>query len=117
LFAKTFRKVCGQFSTGIGVVTVSAMDGSANGLTVNSFALAKYFVVNILRESQKCFSQMFASRQAERFSDIGWGLSLNGLPMLEGVPAQSDGCRETVIRARSSNRRTGSDSSVLFCLA
>ena len=123
------------------MVTVSAADGSVHGLTVNSFTRvslapplvlaaidrrasvyhrlkqAKYFGVNTLRESQKCFSQMFASRRADRFSGLEWALGLHGVPLLKGVLAQLDGCRETMIRAGTSNRRTDSDSCVLFGLA
>ena len=48
------------------------------------------FCVNILADDQEDVSRVFASKGADKFSEIGWRRSGNGSPLLDGVLAYVD---------------------------
>ncbi len=101
-----FKAVLGRFASGVTVVTTKDADGKFHGLTVSafssvsmnpplvlvcihkntgsyqSFVECKAFVVNILAESQKPLSNHFASHADDKFSDLKYELSDDGLPIL-----------------------------------
>jgi flavin reductase len=114
-----FRCACGQFATGLTVVTVRDGDGW-RGMTANSFTSvslhpplvlvavdrgsrthallerAERFAVSVLAGEQRIWSDRFAGRQAAeaqgRFDDVPHRLTPDGLPVLDGALA-SFACR------------------------
>jgi 3-hydroxy-9,10-secoandrosta-1,3,5(10)-triene-9,17-dione monooxygenase reductase component len=108
-----FRRVLGQFLTGVAVI--SAMDGEDPvGLTVGSFfsvsldpplvgfcaarssqtwpaiKRAGRFCVNVLAADQEAVCRSFARTGTDKFRGIGWALSDGGCPRLDGVIAWID---------------------------
>src|SRR5262245_36184813 len=101
-----FRRVMGNFATGITVVTTRDRHGNAYGLTVNSFTSvsldpvlilvcldnklsglqafkdSRHFGVSILSEHQEDISWMFAKKDAERPASIYLEGKL-GIPLLK----------------------------------
>jgi 3-hydroxy-9,10-secoandrosta-1,3,5(10)-triene-9,17-dione monooxygenase reductase component len=108
-----FRQVLGHFPSGVTVVTAMGADGPV-GLAVGSFTSLSLepaqvlfcpaktssswpiirdvgeFCVNILADDQEDVSRVFASKGADKFSEIGWRRSGNGSPLLDGVLAYVD---------------------------
>lgn len=106
-----FRQLMGRFATGVTVVTIMAPDGTPCGMTVNSLSSvsldpplvsicvdreadmhaaltgAPGYVVNILRSDQEAVSRRFAEDRPDRFDGVGYGLSSDGHPILDGVLA------------------------------
>lgn len=107
--AAEFRQVCGQFATGITIVTTVAGDGSPQGMTANSFTSvsleppmvlvcvdlragrmlecfeqAGRFAVNILAEAQKELSNRFARQGLDRFEGVSFEQGTSGMPLLPG---------------------------------
>ncbi len=107
---KVFRNTLAKFCTGVTIITTTNQDG-LHGLTVNSFTSVSLdppliliciqknglshstlcecedFVVNILSKEQKELSDRFANPaldSEERFRDLNFRLSENGLPILAG---------------------------------
>ena len=100
-----FRRVMGNFATGITIVTTRDATGAPYGLTVNSFTSvslspvlvlvcldnrlsglqafkdSKYFGVSILSEHQEEVSRMFAKKDSERPPGIYFEGRL-GMPLL-----------------------------------
>lgn len=116
------RRACGQFATGVTVVTVRDGDGY-RGMTANSFTSVSLdpplvlvsidhrnrthqlltegepFVVNVLSQAQQCWSDRFAGRQGDvqhQFDDIPHTLSPDGVPVIAEAPA-SFSCRVVAI--------------------
>ena len=109
--AAEFRKVLGQFATGVTLVTTTH-EGVGQAMTVNSFssvslepplvlfcadkrarthhavAASGVFAVNILREEQRALSDLFAGKgtDAERQAVLAAGRTVEtGSPILEGT--------------------------------
>lgn len=96
----------GSFATGITVVTATTKDGTPVGLTANSFTSvsldpplllvciackagtrsvfeeADAFGVNILHIGQQPTSNLFASKNADRFSQVEWEYGRSGVPLI-----------------------------------
>jgi len=114
--AAEFRKVLGQFATGVTVVT-TVHEGVAQGMTVSSFTAvslepplvlfcadkrartgvavgaAGVFTVSVLRESQRRLSDLFAGAgtDAEREAELARGRrAATGCPILEGALGHVD---------------------------
>ena len=108
-----FRRVLGQFLTGVAVI--SAMDGEEPvGLTVGSFFSVSLdpplvgfcaahssktwpvirrsgrFCVNVLAADQEGVCRSFARTGADKFSGVGWALSDGGCPRIDDVIAWID---------------------------
>jgi 3-hydroxy-9,10-secoandrosta-1,3,5(10)-triene-9,17-dione monooxygenase reductase component len=108
-----FRNVLGQFATGVTIIT--AIDGDEPaGVAANSFTSvsldpplvlfcvarssstwprierARKFAVNILGEHQEEVSRLFATRGADRFSQVDWHLGVGGSPVLDDCIAYFD---------------------------
>ena len=106
-----FRKVLGQFATGVTLVT-TIQEGAGHAMTVNSFssialepplvlfcadkrarthravALSGVFAVNILREEQRSLSDLFAGKGSdeERQAVLAAGRAVaTGSPILDGT--------------------------------
>ena len=106
-----FRKVMGQFATGVTIATTRSQAGIA-GLTVNSFAsvsldpllvlicvdarsqalpffrASKVFAVNILTQEQEALSNCFATSSEERYTYFCHAThhsAATGAPILDGV--------------------------------
>jgi flavin reductase (DIM6/NTAB) family NADH-FMN oxidoreductase RutF len=102
------RLALGGFATGVTIVTCRTAEGTAVGLTVNSFnalsldpplvlwslrvaspSLAAFdaaprFAINVLGEGQVDLSRRFASPVAAKFEEGLWHESAEGLPLLSG---------------------------------
>lgn len=113
------RRTLGRFATGITVISMRRSDGSACGLTVNSFnsvsldpplivwSLARrlpivadfehcsHFAVNVLASGQEALSRRFATRDAHPFAGLAWREGANGVPLLEGCCAWFE-CRNAI---------------------
>ena len=108
-----FRRVLGQFATGVTIIT--AMDGDEPaGVAANSFTSvsldpplvlfcvgrtsstwprierARKFAVNILGEHQEELSQLFATKGADRFGQTEWHVGVGGSPVLHDCLAYLD---------------------------
>jgi flavin reductase (DIM6/NTAB) family NADH-FMN oxidoreductase RutF len=113
---RTFRRVMGQFATGVAIVTARSQAGIA-GLTVNSFTSVSLdpllilvcvdlrsqaipylreggvFAVNILTKEQEELSNCFASASEKRynyFCHANYTTATTGAPILEGSLAFID---------------------------
>lgn len=111
--SQEFRRACGQFPTGVTVVTVREGAG-ARGMTANSFTSVSLdpplilvsidrrnrthallqtgsrFAVNLLSEAQRQWSDRFAGRQGDLqsvFDDLPHCRTADGLPLLSGTLA------------------------------
>jgi flavin reductase (DIM6/NTAB) family NADH-FMN oxidoreductase RutF len=106
-----YRRACGQFATGITVVTVVDSEGRPHGMTVNSFSsvsldpplvlvsidlrnailghfiATSFFAINVLAERQEHLSQRFSSTSANRFEGIEWHSAISGTPLLDDALA------------------------------
>lgn len=111
LDSRLFRRVCGQFATGITVVTVTDPEGQPQGLTVNSFTSVSLnpplvlvsidlrssvlphfhshqrFAVNFLAHDQEGISRIFATPSVRRFEGLTWHFGELGSPLLENCLA------------------------------
>jgi flavin reductase (DIM6/NTAB) family NADH-FMN oxidoreductase RutF len=109
-----FRKVLGQYPTGVCVVTAAGPDGAPAGMTVGSFTSvslepplvaflpsasstswariqsAGHFCVNILASDQETVCRAFASRNADKFAGLEWRPAASGAPILEQAVAWID---------------------------
>ena len=106
-----FRAALGRFASGVTVVTTTDADGKMYGLTVSAFCSVslepplilvcvekttgshraikegEFFAVNILRESQQYYSDRFASYLPDKFDNIEFEISDNGVPVLSNTLA------------------------------
>ena len=115
-----FRQACSLFATGVAVATATAVDGTPHGLTVSSFTsvsvdpplilicidsqcpflshfrLCTHFAVNVLGESQRELSVIFAEKPEGRFDGVEWFAGKTGVPLLAGSLARVE-CRASSI--------------------
>lgn len=118
-----FRRALGAFVTGVTVVTTIQPDGSPRGFTANSFtsvsldpplilvciaktassyavfSQTKHFAISVLAEDQKAVSGVFASKAADKFSQVAWHRRVTGAPVMEGAAASFDCATHEVIDA------------------
>ena len=104
-----FRQACGQFATGVAILTTIDLAGVPSGMTINSFVslslepplvmvaiahssnqLSAFessgtFAVNFLGEAQRDLSTLFARTGDDRFRDLPWEAGATGSPILEGI--------------------------------
>lgn len=108
--ARQFREVCGQYATGVAVITVCGAGGQLAGVTVNSFSSVslepplvqfsldrkasvfpvfkdcRHFAVNVLSRPQQPLSNMFAVR-SDAFEEVTYASGRAGSPVIEGCVA------------------------------
>ena len=109
-----FRRALGSFLTGVTIVTTIGAEGEPRGFTANSFtsvslepplvlvciakkalghsafSTSKGFAINILSESQKPHSGIFASKAADKFAAVAWQPGQTGNPLIDGSVAVFD---------------------------
>ncbi|RVW07808.1 flavin reductase [Prescottella agglutinans] len=110
-----FRKVLGQYPTGVVVVTAVAADGEPLGMAVGSFTSVSLnpplvaflpdrkssswkalresgdrFCINVLGSDQEDVCRAVATRKERKFEGITWRPSSAGMPVLEGAVAYID---------------------------
>jgi 3-hydroxy-9,10-secoandrosta-1,3,5(10)-triene-9,17-dione monooxygenase reductase component len=115
-----FRRVCGHYATGVGVVT-AVVEGAPVGLSINSFTSVSLepllvsfyaahtsttwaqmknsdsFAVNILSESQHDLISTFSKKGIDRFANLDWSHSpITGSPLLPNTSGWID-CRVTQV--------------------
>ncbi|MDP9365862.1 MAG: flavin reductase family protein [Chloroflexota bacterium] len=105
------RRALGAFVTGVTIVTTTQADGTPRGFTANSFtsvsldpplvlvclgygtssypvfAEGRPFAVNILAETQRDVSAVFASKVPDKFAAVRWRGGVAGAPVLESCAA------------------------------
>jgi (E)-2-((N-methylformamido)methylene)succinate hydrolase len=120
---RELRSAFGSFMTGVTIVTTAGSEGQPRGFTANSFTSvsleppllmicigksaasvevfrqARGFAVNILSESQKDTSVLFASKRPDKFDTARWRPGPFGSPLIEGSAAWFDCARYQVIDA------------------
>ena len=106
---REFKTAMGRFLTGVTIVSCIRQDGTAYGLTVNSFAsvslnprlilwslikdnssaedFAKATSLSIayLSADQETICARFASNQADRFDGVAWHKGSTGAPIIENA--------------------------------
>lgn len=106
---RDFKTAMGRFLTGVTIVSCMRQDGSAYGLTVNSFASvslnprlvlwslikdnssaddfakASSFSIAFLAENQGDICQRFATEHDDRFAGIAWHQGQSGAPIIENA--------------------------------
>ena len=109
--SRELRNACGQFATGVMVVTGRIDDGSPVGVTVNSFSsvsldpplvlfcldkqalsfdafsMGKNFALNVLSEDQRALSDQFAQQGGDKYTGVSITESAHGIPLLNGCLA------------------------------
>lgn len=102
-----FRAALGRFASGVTVVTTKDKTGRMHGITVSSFCSVSLnpplilvcidkqtgshrafgeietFVVNILREDQQHYSDLFASQLSDKFDETEYTETADGTPILK----------------------------------
>lgn len=125
-----FRNVCGQFLTGVTIVTAKGEHDELVGFTANSFAsvsldpplvlvcpdkkLGSYpafmkaegFAIHILGHEQEELSTQFAKRGVDKFNGIDHKEGLYGAPIIPGTLA--------VLQCRAVNKVDGGDHTILI---
>ncbi|MEU5879811.1 flavin reductase [Spirillospora sp. NPDC047279] len=116
-----FRRVMGQYPTGVVVVTALDAAGTAIGMVVGSFTSVSLdpplvaflpdkgssswralresgdrFCVNVLAAAQEDVCRAVATRKTDKFHDIGWRPSPAGNPIIDGAVAWVDCVTERV---------------------
>ncbi|MGY0498273.1 flavin reductase [Nocardia sp. FBN12] len=114
LDTREFRRVLGQYPTGVSVVTGIATDGSTVGLAVGSFTSVSLdpplvafmpastsqswpkiretgrFCVNVLAADQEHICRSFATTAADKFAGLSWRPASSGAPILDDALAWID---------------------------
>jgi flavin reductase (DIM6/NTAB) family NADH-FMN oxidoreductase RutF len=112
--ALRFRKVLGQFPTGVVIVAAADAEGRPVGMSVGSFtsvsldpplvaflparsstswpriAPAGRFCINVLAGEQEALCRAFAVSGADKFRDVTWRPAPSGSPIVEGSLAWID---------------------------
>ena len=120
---KALRDAFGRFATGVTVVTTRQKDGTPRGFTANSFtsvsldpplllicigkaaqscdtfAEADHFAVNILADTQKDISGLFASKSPEKFDLVAWHSDALDMPIIDGALASFSCSRHRLVDA------------------
>lgn len=121
--AQRFRRVLGQYPTGVCVVTATTPAGDRAGFVVGSFTSvsldpplvaffpdkgstswpkvheAGRFCVNVLGADQEDICRRFASKGADKFAGLDHGIAGSGAPVLDEVVAWIDCDLESVQEA------------------
>ncbi len=108
---ETFRTACGNFATGVSVVTMLSRTGEQHGLTANSFtsvslypplvlvcvdkAIASHpvmleadgFLVNVLTDQQEELARRFATPDIDKFAGVTTTPGWFGAPRFHGCLA------------------------------
>ncbi len=108
---RALRNVLGTFVTGVTVVTTRDKEGTAHGVTANSFSSlsldpplvlwsqaltsrsfpafrdSDHFAVNILADDQVDVSNQFAKSRDDKFSGIAHRAGIGDVPVLDGAAA------------------------------
>ena len=106
---RDFKTAMGRFLTGVSVVSCIRADGSAYGLTVNSFssvslnprlvlwslikdnssvddfANAASFSIAFLAADQGDLCQRFATEHKDRYESVAWHKGITGAPIIENA--------------------------------
>jgi flavin reductase (DIM6/NTAB) family NADH-FMN oxidoreductase RutF len=109
--SRDFRRACGQFLTGVTIVTARGADGAPIGLTVNSFASVSLdpplvlvcvdrrsstyasfspgspYAVHVLRHDQRELSTRFATPRNDKFAGLSCREGVGGAPILPDFAA------------------------------
>jgi 3-hydroxy-9,10-secoandrosta-1,3,5(10)-triene-9,17-dione monooxygenase reductase component len=124
------RNALGCFPTGVTIITTSDEDGTLYGVTASSFnsvsldppmvlwsqtqsapshpvfRRAAYFGVNVLGHDQQALSDQFSRPAKDKFAQVEYDLTEEGVPLLRGVAAQ--------FVCRNDYRCFGGDHTVFF---
>ncbi len=117
-----FRRVLGQYPTGVCVVTAVGRDGEPVGMTVGSFTsvsldpplvhvcidagsstreqlfTAPRIGVSVLAQEQAELCRLMGRKGADRFADVPWRAGADGAVFLDGAAAWFDCLRQYEVR-------------------
>lgn len=120
---RQLRSAFGQFATGVTVIATLEPDGTPRGFTANSFtslsidpplllvcigkraascevfSTAPNFSVNVLAETQKDISSLFATQRPDKFDLAAWSPAASGAPLINDALAWFDCTRDQVVDA------------------
>lgn len=109
---RELRNAFGSFTTGVTVIATCEADGTPRGFTANSFSSvsldpplllvcisnsafslgvfkeAPFFSVNVLEQSQRDVSRVFASQAMDKFDHVPWEHGRENVPLLSGSLAR-----------------------------
>lgn len=109
--SRDFRHALGQFATGVTIVTTADAQGRPVGLTVSSFNSVSlepplvlwslghkaaslpvfqqcaHYAIHVLSAEQQALAQRFATRGIDKFADLDWQPSAQGIPLIAGAAA------------------------------
>ncbi|MBU8833958.1 flavin reductase family protein [Mycolicibacterium goodii] len=119
-----FRRVLGEYPTGVVVVTAISQSGEPLGMTVGSFTSVSLkpplvaflpsksssswkalresgnrFCINVLSADQEELCRTIATRKTDKFADIKWHSSPGGNPVIEGAVVWVDCVTEQIYGA------------------
>ena len=121
--ARELRNAFGRFLTGVTIITCKEADGTPRGFTANSFTsvsldpplllvcigktaesrpvfeTSTHFAVNILCETQKDLSGLFASKDTDKFDRTSWRDGPQNSPLINDVVAWFECSRHQVVDA------------------
>lgn len=116
--ASELRAFAGHFATGVAVVTSRSPDGTLCGVTINAVSSlsldpplflvcldhgsntlgaileSRRFGLHFLSRDQTRLSQVFASKEADKFASVEHDVGGSGVPLLRGTLAAAE-CRVT----------------------
>ncbi|PQM48028.1 Flavin-dependent monooxygenase, reductase subunit HsaB [Mycobacterium talmoniae] len=111
---KRFRRILGNYPTGVSVITAIDADGAPAGMAVGTFTsvsldppliaflpdrssssfprirTATSFCVNVLAADQDDVCRAFATRGGDKFAGVAWSHAPSGAPRLHGTTAWID---------------------------
>jgi len=120
--SRTLRDAMGCFATGITVITTIDRNGKPAGLTANSFTSvsldpplvlvcldnkastlpafneAEAFAVNILHIGQQPVSNLFSTRDTDRFANTDWETWDHDVPIIENSLASFECLKQSIIQ-------------------
>lgn len=120
---RALRDAFGHFATGVTVVTTRQPDGTPRGFTANSFTSvsldpplllvcvgkgalscetfeqADHFTINVLADSQREISGLFASQSPEKFDIADWSPDARNMPVIDGALARFSCARHRLVDA------------------
>ena len=118
-----YRRVLGQYPTGVAIITGRRQDGSPSGMTVGTFssvsldpplvafmvdrssstwptlASSGSFAVNVLAFDQESLCRQFSSKGQDRFAGVSWSERSTKSPVIDGVAAWVDCTVRDVVEA------------------
>ncbi len=126
-----YRDTLARYATGVVLISAIAEDGSAIGLTTNSFTPVsydprlvlwcidrasqyfwefvhnRYMSISVLGSNQQDLADLFATPGQNKFENLSWQPGLGGVPVLDNMPI--------VLECQNRNQHDAGDHIILLC--